>query len=210
MKRIFCMVLVCLACCFGISAVSAQEITEIPPKTGAETTIGIETYGENSDYTGWITLKLTVLDDETGEPIANVVVRLVRADNGEIAGTGPNVSEPNPEDFFPIQGIPPITGSNGQFLTNENGEILLRVYPTPVEYRLEVNYDGYEAYVGDAFSLTSDGITEVRLKKQTEESEPTPSSPQTGDSTNLWLYIMLVAALTVVIVSVWRRKKQNS
>ncbi len=207
MKRIFCMVLVCLACCFGISAVSAQEITEIPPKTGAETVIGIETYGEGSNYTGWITLKVTVLDDETGEPLANVVVRLVRADNGEIAGTGPNVSEPNPEDFFPIQGIPPITGSNGQFLTNENGEILLRVYPTPVEYRLEVYQDGYAAYVSDAFSLTGDGVTEVRLKRP--EPEP-PSSPQTGDSTNLWLYIMPVAALTVVIVSVWRRKKQNS
>ena len=256
MKKLIVVILICLMLVAVAQTAQAQDVTELPEaEQGTETVIGIETYAK-ADYTGWLALEVTVKDGDTKEPLPDVIVSLVNVKTGGQAGTGPAVDEPNPPGFFPQFGKkavsfsnpdgtammlsayhsqekktpPPVNGSNGQFMTDENGQIVFRMYPSPDQYRIEVRQSGYADYVSDPFELHNYGYTEVLLKRP-EPVQPAPAKddagqpvsaktvtqgngPKTGDTIDLMLFIVILAIAAGVIailaiLRVQRKKKEQ-
>ena len=95
-----------------------------PPNNGdsSSTIIGIEEYEKQGDYTGWLTIIIKVVD-QNNNPVPNIYLTLTSPEVGD-AGHGPNMN-----------------GSE-RYMTNENGELIFRIYPTPIRYTIKIPQQG--------------------------------------------------------------------
>lgn len=152
-----------------VQALAGQMSNSEKGDSGSD--IVMEEYGNGNDYTGWYTLYIKVVDDETSEPVQGILVTVNSKDKGD-AGHGPD-----------INGVK-------EYVTDEEGILLFRIYPGPVTYAAIVpegqkGYLGTEQYIG---AVTEDYMTvTVRLKKdkKTEPEKPKPDpKPDTGKDDN--------------------------
>lgn len=129
-----------------ISNSTIVNAASISQELGTDTTFQIQEY-YSLEYRNIV---VTVLDRETDEPIEQIKVELYYADS-EYA----------------------ITGSNGQYLTDENGQITFQVsvYTVNDTYHIEINAPGYYPYVGEDFILTGNMDIVIYL-------DPLPEAPE--------------------------------
>ena len=158
--RICCTWLCILQLALGLSPVTVQA------ETSAASDILMEEYDNVKDYTGWYTVYVKVLDDVTGEPVEGIYVTLNSKEKGN-AGHGPN-----------INGIT-------EYMTDRDGMLEFRIYPSPVTYAAIVasgqkGYAALEQYVG-AIKEDKSVIT-LRLKK--ESPTPAPTATPKPDNTD--------------------------
>ena len=149
--RICCTWLCILQLALGLSPVTVQA------ETSAASDILMEEYDNGKDYTGWYTVYVKVLDDVTGDPVEGIYVTLNSKEKGN-AGHGPN-----------INGIT-------EYMTDKDGMLEFRIYPSPVTYAAIVasgqkGYAALEQYVG-AIKEDKSVIT-LRLKKESPTPAPT-------------------------------------
>ena len=148
-----------------VQALAGQMSNSEKGDSGSD--IVMEEYGNGNDYTGWFTLYIKVVDDETSEPVQGILVTVNSKDKGD-AGHGPD-----------INGVK-------EYVTDEEGLLLFRIYPGPVTYAAIVTegqkgYLGTEQYIG---AVTEDYKTiTVRLKKD-KKTEPEKPKPDTGNNNN--------------------------
>ena len=101
----------------------------------------------------------------------------------------------------------------GEYITDENGELLIEELPYGTGYKLverkaPMGYQLSEAVF--TFDITENGKT-IELSAVNEKIPPTPDSPQTGNNSNLdlWLVIM-VASLGALVLLTLRRKHTDN
>lgn len=154
--------------CMNMESYAAQaDMT----KNEGDTVIGIEEYGKGSDWTGWFTVTIRVLLPDGQTPAKDVFITMnpkypAEPDySNDQAGHGPN-----------INGIT-------EYKTDENGELMFRIYPSPVEYLVRVpagsEWSAKNYAIG---SITQDNSTiTIVLEKEVKPSEPEtkPSEPET-------------------------------
>ena len=159
--RICCTWLCILQLALGLSPVTVQA------ETSAASDILMEEYDNVKDYTGWYTVYVKVLDDVTGEPVEGIYVTLNSKEKGN-AGHGPN-----------INGIT-------EYMTDRDGMLEFRIYPSPVTYAAIVasgqkGYAALEQYVG---AIKDDkSVITLRLKKEIPTPTPTPTAKPTATPT---------------------------
>lgn len=126
--------------------VSAASVSK---ELGADTTFLIQEYLELYDRE----IILTIYDRETGYPISYIKVELYYEDS-DVA----------------------ITGSEGQYITDENGEIIFKLsgYTINGNYHFEINAPGYYPYIGEDFILNGDMNLVIYL-------DPLPVAPEIPD-----------------------------
>lgn len=149
--RICCTWLCILQLALGLSPVTVQA------ETSAASDILMEEYDNGKDYTGWYTVYVKVLDDVTGDPVEGIYVTLNSKEKGN-AGHGPN-----------INGIT-------EYMTDKDGMLEFRIYPSPVTYAAIVasgqkGYAALEQYVGVIKEDKS--VITLRLKKEIPTPAPT-------------------------------------
>lgn len=164
--RICCTWLCILQLALGLSPVTVQA------ETSAASDILMEEYDNGKDYTGWYTVYVKVLDDATGEPVEGIYVTLNSKEKGN-AGHGPN-----------INGIT-------EYMTDRDGMLEFRIYPSPVTYAAIVasgqkGYAALEQYVG---AIKEDkSVIILRLKKEIPTPAPTatpkPDNTDKGNNDN--------------------------
>lgn len=111
---------------------------------GADSEIKIEVVREK----GQIFLTIQVVDQESGNPLPDVIVDLTDPDH---------------------PGIPPITGSpeGVSHTTDSQGKIVISLFSNPDKrYQIEVRHIGYRLYTGNIFTLTNDTSIRVELVKR--------------------------------------------
>ena len=96
-----------------VQALAGQMSNSEKGDSGSD--IVVEEYGNGNDYTGWYTLYIKVVDDETSEPVQGILVTVNSKDKGD-AGHGPD-----------INGVK-------EYVTDDEGMLLFRIYPGPVTY----------------------------------------------------------------------------
>ena len=156
--------------CMNMESYAAQaDMT----KNEGDTVIGIEEYGKGSDWTGWFTVTIRVLLPDGQTPAKDVFITMnpkypAEPDySNDQAGHGPN-----------INGIT-------EYKTDENGELMFRIYPSPVEYLVRVpagsEWSAKNYAIG---SITQDNSTiTIVLEKEIKPSEPeTKPNPGGGSS----------------------------
>lgn len=158
----------------------------LPNLTG-NTTIGIETIGPSSPP-DWYDFTVTVQDEE-GNLLEGVIIHLypVLAD-GSLGAA--------------------ITGIDGQYMTDQNGQLTFRLPPPGGLYQIDTQIAGYEHYISSQFQLSENGTMVVTLKKQqsttggdvnTGDSKPDADLPATGDQSHLHWYILLCMAMSMAV-----------
>lgn len=134
--------------------------------TQAPSSVGVST-PEQVDHTYFLILELveipkeeetvrltvTVYDNVTKEPIGEIVVEL-----------------------YYEQAKDPITGSDGWYLTDVDGNIVYELSEDTIGdwYHFEVNTPGYYPYYGDEFELTGDMHIDIYLDPVDDEIVPEP------------------------------------
>lgn len=148
----------------------AAESDMWPPEKGelGDSIIGIEEYGRGTDWTGWLTVTIRVLMPDEKTPAKDVFITMNPKGSNEQAGHGPNIN------------------GTTEYKTDENGELMFRIYPSPVEYMVRVPAGSeWIAKSYDIGSVTQDNTTiTIVLEKETKPSEPEtkPSEPETKPS----------------------------
>lgn len=127
------------------------EAASVSNELGGETTFLIEGYVSLEMRE----LNITVYDKVTGNPISDIKIELYY-ENSEY----------------------PITGSSGQYITDENGNIKLEVSDNTIgdTYHVQINHNGYYPYIGEGFQLTGNMDIIIYLEP-IEESEDIPLIP---------------------------------
>ena len=154
-----------LLCTFQLLGGALFQPLTVQAGTAPGSDVYMEEYDNGKDYTGWYTVTVKVVDDATGDPLEGIYVTLNSKDKGD-AGHGPN-----------INGIK-------EYMTDRDGLLEFRIYPSPVTYAAIVSagqkgYAALEQYVG---AITKDfSIIELRLKK--EDPTPTPIVKPTASPT---------------------------
>ena len=154
-----------MLCTFQLLGGALFQPLTVQAGTAPGSDVYMEEYDNGKDYTGWYTVTVKVVDDATGDPLEGIYVTLNSKDKGD-AGHGPN-----------INGIK-------EYMTDRDGLLEFRIYPSPVTYAAIVSagqkgYAALEQYVG---AITKDfSIIELRLKK--EDPTPTPIVKPTASPT---------------------------
>lgn len=194
--------------------------------TQAPSSVGVST-PEQVDHTYFLILELaeipeeeetvrltvTVYDNVTKEPIGEIVVEL-----------------------YYEQAKDPITGSDGWYLTDVDGNILYELSEDTLGdwYHFEVNTPGYYPYYGDEFELTGDMHFDIYLDpvddeivpepepepEPDEELEPEPEAtpeddtsdiPKTGDASRISFHLFIcVLALGFIIFLLFKKDEDEN
>ena len=156
--------------CMNMESYAAQaDMT----KNEGDTVIGIEEYGKGSDWTGWFTVTIRVLLPDGQTPAKDVFITM-------------NPKYPAEPDYSNDQaGHGPNINGTTEYKTDENGELMFRIYPSPVEYLVRVpagsEWSAKNYAIG---SITKDNSTiTIVLEKEIKPSEPeTKPNPGGGSS----------------------------
>ena len=124
----------------------------------ADSVVGIEEYDDPNNYTGWYTVTIKALDPE-GNPVKDVYITMNSVDNKYQAGHGPNIN-----------------GSNAT-RTDANGELLFRIYPSPLEYIAKVSKQGdWKAKDYEIGAIIKDFDTITIVLERDKKATPTPTT----------------------------------
>ena len=116
------------------------------------TTFGIEQYGQDTDYTGWLDLTVRVLSPE-GIPQSRIYIVVRKAGTTEEAGQGPQIN------------------GDKRYLTDDNGEIVFRVYPSPLSYEAYIpKQEKWKEQVHGPYQITDHTTVSITLERYTDGS----------------------------------------
>lgn len=165
----------------------------LPNLTG-HTTIGIETVGPSTPQ-DWYDFTITVQDEE-GNLLEGVIVRLYPVLSDGTLGAA-------------------ITGADGRYMTDENGQLKYWIPPPGGQYVLKTEFGGYENYSSQQFQIITaeaQGTMVVTLKKLPDGDQNPPAGgdqdppatgdqnpPATGDQNDLYWYTLLFMAAGVAV-----------
>ena len=116
------------------------------------TTFGIEQYGQDTDYTGWLDLTVRVLSPD-GIPQSRIYIVVRKAGTTEEAGQGPQIN------------------GDKRYLTDDNGEIVFRVYPSPLSYEAYIpKQEKWKEQVHGPYQITDHTTVSITLERYTDGS----------------------------------------
>ena len=116
------------------------------------TTFGIEQYGQDTDYTGWLDLTVRVLSPD-GIPQSRIYIIVRKAGTTEEAGQGPQIN------------------GDKRYLTDDNGEIVFRVYPSPLSYEAYIpKQEKWKEQVHGPYQITDHTTVSITLERYTDGS----------------------------------------
>lgn len=167
-------------CLLMVMVLSTTSVNEVRA-TQAPTSVGVST-PEQVDHTYFLILELTE-EPEEEEERETVKVTVTVYDNVTKEPIGEIVVE-----LYYEQAKDPITGSDGWYLTDVDGNILYELSEDTVGdwYHFEINTPGYYPYYGDEFELTGDMHFDIYLDPIEDENVPDPEpDPEPGPEPDL-------------------------
>ena len=110
-----------------------------------------------------------------------------------------------------------VTGENGYdmiFTTDNNGKIIIKSLK-PGKYTISEIADdisaGYILAEDKTVVIEADKTTTAEMHNEKKPEPEQPTSPQTGDNSNIWIYFLLmIASLSAIFVLFIRMKKSKS
>lgn len=213
-------ILVSLLLVIVLSTVVVDEVKATQPPGS----VGVST-PEEVDHTYFLILELTELPEETVKVTVTVYDNVTKEPIGEIV-----------VELYYKESKDPITGSDGWYLTDVDGNILYELSEGTVGdiYHFEINTPGYYPFYGEDFELTGDMhfdiyldpveeddiVPEPEVKPEPdEELKPEPEAapeedlsdiPKTGDATTISFNLLLcVLALGFILFLLFKKDDED-
>ena len=218
MKKILCILTISiLVLCTAYTGFALPSVSDETSR--GESILGIETYTEYPSPPPddpRVSLTIKVREHGTQKHLPGIIVNILLDEEKSEENAGKVQSRAN----INVQ-IPPVTGSDGRYMTDDKGEITVMMFPSDDNwYVVEINEPEYEEYRSPRFRLQENIRLDIKLLAKSQPSSSPSSKPsaqnpgkdsKTGDEANIYLYIVIasIAVAAILILLFYRRRKKK-